>query len=180
MRGRFAGTTADHAVAFYDPARRVRPDHELPDFDLPALRDGASAPAGARITRASLRGKVVLLDFWGIWCGPCVAQMRNLHEVFARYKDAGFTIVSLAVRSTVPNIRRFRAVRWNMPWSHVVLDEQNQDEIVNRFEIKSYPSPILVDAEGKILAAGDDLRDEALGQAVAAALGSGTAGAPAP
>lgn len=179
LRARFAGTTAEKAVAFYDPARRVRPDHALPDFDLPALSDGAAAHA-ARVTRAGLRGKVVLLDFWGIWCGPCVAEMRNLHDVFARYKDAGFTIVSVAVRSTVPNIRRFRAVRWSMPWHHVVLGEHDQDEVVDRFEIKSYPSPILIDAEGKILEAGDGLRGDALDRAVATALGRGAAKAPAP
>jgi thiol-disulfide isomerase/thioredoxin len=170
LRARFAGTAAARAVAFYDPARHVRPDHPLPDVDLPALGEGPAPSKGARVTSAGLRGKVVLFDFWGIWCAPCVAEMRNLHDVFARYRGAGFTIVSVAVRSKVPDIRRFRASRWPMPWSNVVLDDKNQDDVVDRFEIKSYPSPILVDAEGKILEAGDELRGEALDRAVAAAL----------
>jgi thiol-disulfide isomerase/thioredoxin len=170
MHARFAGTPTERAVSFYDPARKARPGRALPDFDLPALRDGPRAPAGARVTRADLRGKVALLDFWGIWCGPCVAEMRNLHEVFARYHDAGFTIVSVAVRSTVPTVQSFRQKRWPMPWSNVVLDDATQDDVLERFEIKSFPAPILVGADGVILEAGDDLRGEALGRAVAAAL----------
>ena len=180
MHGRFPRTAAAHAVAFYDPARRVRPDHALPDFDVPALHDGPATPAGARVSRAGLRGKVTLLDFWGLWCAPCIAEMRNLHEVHARYKDEGFTIVSFAVRSSVPNLHRFRAERWPMPWHHVVLDEKDPDDLVERFEIKTFPSPILLDADGKILEAGDDLRGEALDRAVAAALHQKAPGAPAP
>jgi hypothetical protein len=48
-----------------DPAHRLRPGRALPDFSLPALPDGARTPAGTVLTSASLRGKVVLIDFWG-------------------------------------------------------------------------------------------------------------------
>ncbi|APR85265.1 Thiol:disulfide interchange protein [Minicystis rosea] len=173
MRARFAGTNATHAVAFYDPARHLRPDHEVPDFDLPALPDGARTPAGTRISRASLRDKVTLIDFWGFWCAPCIAEIGSLHDVYDRYKDAGFTIVSVAVRTKVPAIRQFRVSRFPMPWRHVVLDDANQDDTLDRFEIKSYPSPILIDRAGKVVAAGDDLRGEGLARAVAAALRAG-------
>ncbi|MFT3767134.1 MAG: TlpA disulfide reductase family protein [Minicystis sp.] len=172
MRERFAGTNAAHGVSFYDPARHVRPDHEAPAFDLPALPDGTRTPAGTRVSRASLRGKVVLIDFWGFWCAPCVAEMGNLHDAFERYRDAGFTIVSVAVRTKPPAIRQFRTTRWPMPWLHVLLDEKTQEDVIDQFEIKSYPSPILIDRTGKIIAAGDDLRGDNLDRAVAAAVRS--------
>jgi hypothetical protein len=96
--------------------------------------------------------------------------MGNLHDVYAAYKDEGFTIVSVAVRTKLPAIRNFRASRWPMPWRHVLLDDRNADDTIDRFEIKSYPSPILIDRDGKIVAAGDDLRGDELRRAVAAAL----------
>jgi thiol-disulfide isomerase/thioredoxin len=170
LRDRWKGTPAAHAVAFYDPARKVRPDHDAPDFDLAALPDGTRTPRGTRITRASQRGKVTLIDFWGFWCAPCVAEMGNLHDVFERHKDQGFTIVSVAVRTKMPAIKNFRASRWPMPWLHVLLDDTTAEDTIDRFEVKSYPSPILIGRDGKIVEAGDALRGDGLERAVAAAL----------
>lgn len=169
MKERFAGTPAADSVAVFAPARKVRPGRELPDFDL-ALLPEAGSGRGARVSRASIRGKVALIDFWGTWCVPCVKEMPTLHEVFARHKDRGFTIVSVGTREKVASINYFRAHRWKMPWSNVVLDEASLEDIIDRFEVRSYPSPILVDREGKIVAIGDDLRGEGLRRAVDVAM----------
>jgi thiol-disulfide isomerase/thioredoxin len=116
-----------------------------------------------------VRGKVALIDFWGFWCLPCVAEMGNLHDVYERHRDEGFTIVSVAVKTKLPAIRNFRA-HWPMPWSNVLLDAAREEQTVSLFEVASYPMPILIDREGKIVAIGDDLRGDALERAVAAAL----------
>jgi thiol-disulfide isomerase/thioredoxin len=138
----------------------VLPGHALPDFDLPAL-------GGGRITRAGLRGKVALLDFWATWCVPCRAELPGMQEVYAAHKGDGFTIVSIASEDRAEKVRGFRA---SMPWSHVVLSADDDEEVRKRFEVPGLPSPILVDGEGIILAVGDDLRGEGLRRAVEAAL----------
>lgn len=167
---RFPDARAKGVMALHAPSRKVRPGRALPDFDLAALADGKRTPPGTRITLASLRGKVTLLDFWGTWCRPCVAEMKTLHDTFARFKDRGFAIVSVSSNDPPSSVRTFRAVQWPMPWAHVVLRDNGQEETLARFEVRTFPSPILIDARGVVLAIGDDLRGEALPRAVAAAL----------
>ena len=160
---RFPGTPAKERVRLYEPSRKVRSGREIPAFDLPLLE-------GGRVTRASLRGKVVLIDFWATWCVPCRKEMRNLHDAFARHSPRGFTIVSVASKDRTASIKNFRRLLWPMPWSQVVLDAGNQEETVDLFEIKSYPSPILVDAKGKIVALGEELRGDGLRRALDVAM----------
>lgn len=164
LRRSLAGTGAARDLRDIDPSRRVRPGQPLPAFDLPALDDGH-----ARYTAEGLRGRVVLLDFWATWCGACVAEMEGLHRVHARHKARGFTILSIAVDSPA-KVRAFRRGRFPMPWQHVVLGRLDLDDVQKRFEVASYPTPILVGADGRILATGEDARGAALAQAVEAAM----------
>ena len=174
LRSRFASTSAARAVSLHDPARHVRPGRELPAFDLPALEDVARSPRGARVTRASLEGSVAIVDLWGTWCVPCRAEMKFLERAFARHKDQGLRIVSIAVRDTEASVRNFRRSVSPMPWTHVLVGAREQEATLDLFESKSFPAPILVDRRGRILAMGDELRGEALlERAVLAALHDG-------
>jgi thiol-disulfide isomerase/thioredoxin len=165
FRERFGSTPAMRAVAPYDPKHRVRPSRELPEFDLPAF--GAS---GERITRASLRGKVTLLDFWGTWCPPCRAEMKYLERTFAKHKGEGLVVVSVAARDKPEQVRNFRAQVSPMPWQHVVLDEATEEPTLKLFEVTSFPTAVLVDREGRVVRIGEELRGDALEPAVAAEL----------
>ncbi len=178
MRERFADTPAARAAVRLDPARDVRMGRPLPDFSLPALADGARAPAGAVVTPASLHGKIVLIDFWATWCPSCLEEMRALDQTFEKHHDEGFTIVSIAANEQVAAVRRFRAQRWSMPWQHVVLDEANEAATLARFEVSGFPTPIRVDAAGKFLAGGSDLRGEGREASVAAAIAARARAAP--
>jgi thiol-disulfide isomerase/thioredoxin len=170
MTSRFGDTAVARATQFLDPSRQIRIGRPLPDFDLVALPDRPRTPA-AHVTRQSLRGKVVLLDFWGTWCKPCVAEMGTLHEVHGKYRDRGFTIVSVAGNDTLDAVTRFReAGRFPMPWTNVVLGAAEMEATLRQFEVHSFPSPILIDGEGKVLNLGDELRGEELKRSVEAAL----------
>lgn len=167
FRQRFADTDVARAVAIFDPARRIRPRRPLPDFSLPSLPE-PTRPTRS-ITPAALRGKVALIDLWGTWCGPCREEVKYLTRAFEAHARDGFTIVSIAAHDHVQSVQRFRAV-WKMPWTHVVLDDKNQDKTLRLFENAGFPEPILVDREGTILAVGEAVRGEELEPAIARAL----------
>jgi len=58
------------------------------------LRQRSRGANGGPLTLASLRGKVVLLDFWGEWCGPCVGSMPYLMKLYDKYRDKGLEIIA--------------------------------------------------------------------------------------
>lgn len=123
---------------------------------LPArvdLSPGNSAPEiaftdleGKARRLSDFRGKVVLLDFWGLWCAPCVAEAPNLATAYKRLKEKGFEIVSFDKGDTVENLRKF-IDKTQMNWTHSQLDES----LSRLYRIDSYPTYFLLDKEGKII-----------------------------
>jgi thiol-disulfide isomerase/thioredoxin len=73
---------------------RVTPDR-LAGKPAPGLRQIKGWKNGGAVKVADLRGKVVLLDFWGYWCGPCIGAMPNLMKLHDKYKDRGLVIVAV-------------------------------------------------------------------------------------
>ena len=141
------------------------------------------------LTLASLRGKVVLLDFWGEWCGPCVGSMPHLMKLYDKYNDKGLEIIALHDDS-VPSIaemdkrlaerrQKFWAGR-DLPFP-VALDSGGETRIrytaltvrgVNTaaYGITTFPTTLIVGRDGKILGP-INVRLEEAEQKVAAALG---------
>ncbi len=101
---------------------------------------------------SSLRGKVVLLDFWASWCRPCRVTNRQVHPLYKKYKDKGFEIFSVSVDGSKP--AWLSAVKQdNMQWTHVIdTKAANGNELTNIWNIRYIPSTFLIDKEGTILA----------------------------
>ncbi|MDP2303328.1 MAG: TlpA disulfide reductase family protein [Ignavibacteria bacterium] len=113
-------------------------------------------------SKSTMIGKIYLLDFWGTWCTPCVAEMPTLHKVYEKYKSKGFEIISVA-SDEKENVTSFRNKKWRMPWLNtVLLKNEKSEELLKLFGVYSFPSAFLVSAQGIILARNEELRGENL------------------
>jgi thiol-disulfide isomerase/thioredoxin len=129
-----------------------------PEIDL-------KTPDGKSVKLSSLKGKVVLLDFWASWCGPCRMEMPNVVSAYKKYKDKGFTVYSVSLDK--------EATAWKnsinslgMTWEANVSDLKFwQSEAAVRYGVQGIPAAFLLDKEGKIVAT--NLRGEALHEKIA-------------
>lgn len=97
----------------------------------------------------SLRGKYVVLDFWGTWCGPCVSGMPKMKEYLDKYKGK-LELVGVAQESDDgTQWRNFLNKNTNYQW-HQVLSRDNEDYIL-KFSVAGFPTKIIVDPRGKIV-----------------------------
>jgi len=93
-----------------------------------------------------LEGKVVLVSFWGMWCGPCVAELPTLQEFADRFGGRGFRIIGVNSDEDVDRLREFLKQR-NISWSQL-LDGSTQGEIAREWRVSSWPMSYLLDREG--------------------------------
>jgi len=126
----------------------------VPFFKLRSLDDTLEY-----VSSTTMIGRVYLIDFWGTWCGPCIGEMPYLHKAFDRFKEKGFTIVSIALDEAA-NVKNFRMKKWHMPWLNACIGNDRQNATILAFGVPHYPFPLLVDAKGIIVAQEEDLRGD--------------------
>ena len=120
----------------------MKPGEQAPDFKLRNLD-------GEYMTLASFKGKYVLLDFWGTWCGWCIKGIPDMKEYYAKYKDR-IEFVGIDCRDTEEKWKEGVA-KHELPWTN--LYNGDGQEIVIAYGVQGYPTKIIIDPEGKIVEA---------------------------
>jgi thiol-disulfide isomerase/thioredoxin len=116
---------------------------------------------GSTVDLATLRGKVVLIDFWATWCGPCVGEVPNVVATYQKYHDQGFEIVGISLDQDKAALQAFTKAK-GMVWPQYFDGKGWSNAISSRFGIQSIPAMWLVGKDGKV--ATQDGRDDLAGQ----------------
>lgn len=143
-------------IAQLNPDKRISPGKTVPDFEMLLLG------SDKKISAQTLRGSYYLMDFWAVWCAPCVREMPKIHQSYEKYKNMNFTILSLSFDPKIEDVENFRRDKWPMPWLHSFVQGGFSSELAGLFEVDGIPKPVLVDPDGKIVAMGSELRGDDL------------------
>ena len=142
-----AKKVADFGPAEEDPAASAAGSPEkmkgevAPDFSLDLL-------AGGKMQLAEQKGKVVVLDFWATWCGPCVRALPSIAEIAAAYKDKGVVVFALNQQEEADAVKKF--IESKKLALTVAMDAKG--EAAKLYQVSGIPQTVIIDKEGKVAA----------------------------
>ncbi|MDF1852424.1 MAG: TlpA disulfide reductase family protein [Verrucomicrobiales bacterium] len=122
---------------------------------------------GEDIDLTEMKDKVILVDFWATWCGPCVAEMPNVVAAHEKYKEQGFEVIGISLDENKEAVETF-VTENGLNWPQYFDGKGWGNEIAQRFGISSIPATFLVGKDGKIVAS--NLRGPDLENAIEKAL----------
>ena len=109
------------------------------------------------INTADLKGKVILIDFWGSWCGPCRNSHPGLKKIYEKYHDQGLEIIGISNEAISGNKTKEEQIKsWQkaikddgLPWLQLLYDPTSAIDLVKKFDIAGYPTKFIVGRDGK-------------------------------
>jgi len=168
----YSGQYATFAAGLEQAAMQGQASEAI-QVGMPAPNISMKSPDGKTYTLADLKGKVVLIDFWASWCGPCRKSNPHVVEVYNKYKEKGFTVFSVSLdgidsrsKSRYPDEAQFQAgleqskKNWiaaiekdQLTWPYHVSELTKWDtQAAREYGVSGIPKTFLIDRQGKIAA----------------------------
>lgn len=163
------GDSADEIAKELAVLAKVRPGSPAPDFTATDIN-------GKQFTMSSLRGKVVIIDFWASWCGPCRKSNPHMRELYAKFHDRGLDFVFVSDDDSAPDKWRkaveqdkligdgyhhvLRGLKWDRSKGMEGMDHTN--DISDKYAIHFLPTKYLIDKRGNIVCKIDEGEDAKL------------------
>ena len=119
---------------------RIDPSVAAVDFSLPQ-------PDGAPIRLSDLKGRVVVMEFWATWCGPCRASLPSLEIIAKRYRRRGVTVLLINEQESASDVRAWTRRRFSA--SRILLDDDGV--VAHQYQVEGIPRLFLVDPNGQVL-----------------------------
>lgn len=136
------------ALKKYNPNSIVKVGNNVPYFK------GKLLGTESYLSPNELRGKYYLIYFWATWCNVCIKKMKELEDVYDKYKDKNFTIVTISLDQNDNVIEKFRKEEHQMPWLNIRLENGIRDTIWKAFgngANDGVPQKYLIDPNGMIV-----------------------------
>jgi len=125
-------------------AKQLMPGAVAPDFKL-------ATPEGEELAVSDFRGKVLLIDFWASWCGPCRRENPHVVKLYEKYKDKGFEVLGVSLDQH--RDRWLQAIKKDgLEWAHISDLRGWSNQAAKMYSVSSIPHTVLLDQEGRIIA----------------------------
>lgn len=122
-----------------------------PGYGQLAYEVALPSASGDTVRLSSLRGKVVLLDFWASWCPPCRATNKRLAKIYPKYKDKGFEILSVSLDDNTKDWKR-AILKDKVSWLEVIDKGGWDSPSAMQWRIDAIPTSFLIDKNGRVIA----------------------------
>ncbi len=115
--------------------------------------------SGGSITLSKLKGKVILLDFWAVWCPPCVKGIPHLKKIYNEFKNKNFEIIGISLDKKREQVEKYIAAN-QIKWKMIHSGKEWYDDIARLYKVNLIPSYWVIDKNGILRDFGIHLRDK--------------------